>query len=343
MFVTFAQFIQFVVASLDVAKQKRHAIGDDLQEEVYQKIKAMKEKYLPALSETHQKIVVLLEQESLKRTEKEARIRHKKALVQYPELLHKLEISKVMFDHIVDFLTVSKSDILPSHKEKLDSYERQIIKFYEVIRPRKSISESDDNQINLQSKSMMPQGCEPIIPQIKQQGQPLQQQMQEQHDQQQQYMHHLAKKQPPAQIKTHELPQPHPMNDSNDVNMRQGIGVNPGVNLQQILPTSQLPSYSHEPLKSDPQFLISSPQAPYVSSPSTLLTPSPEPGNSGKPIYGNSSLSNNCINISQQEATIEQTGSEFSTLDSPGNDMLAFPLLAGLTNANDTRDRSHVT
>ncbi|KAK6263727.1 hypothetical protein QQP08_018372 [Theobroma cacao] len=109
-------------------------------------------------------------------SEKEARIRYKKALVQCwcdLELLHNLEISKVKFDRIVDFLTVSKSDVLPSHKERLDSYERKIIKFYEVIRPRKPESESNDNQINSQLKSMMLQGCELIIPQIKQQGQPL--------------------------------------------------------------------------------------------------------------------------------------------------------------------------
>ncbi|WRX25884.1 hypothetical protein QQP08_018371 [Theobroma cacao] len=133
------------------------------------------------------------------------------------------------------------------------------------------------------------------------------------------------------------------MNDTNDVNMRQGISVNLGVDLQQILPTGQLPGYSHELLKPDPQFLISSPQAPYVPSPSTLLTPSPELGNSGKPIYGDSSLSNNCINISQQEATIEQVGSEFSTLDSLSNGMLSFPLLAGFTNANDTHGNALTT
>ncbi|PQQ20323.1 hypothetical protein Pyn_16897 [Prunus yedoensis var. nudiflora] len=49
--------------SLDSTSQTGHANGDDWQEEVFQKIKFMKEMYLPELSEMYQKIATKLQQD----------------------------------------------------------------------------------------------------------------------------------------------------------------------------------------------------------------------------------------------------------------------------------------
>ncbi|KAK9283860.1 hypothetical protein L1049_012114 [Liquidambar formosana] len=110
--------------SLDSTAQTGHANGGDWQEEVYQKIKTMKEMYLPELNEMDQKIATKLQQHD--------------SLLQQPktEQLEKLKICKTMLERIISFLQVPKSNIAPSYKEKLGSYENQIINFLNTNRPR---------------------------------------------------------------------------------------------------------------------------------------------------------------------------------------------------------------
>ncbi|KAK8581288.1 hypothetical protein V6N12_071518 [Hibiscus sabdariffa] len=121
--------------SLDSTAQTGQANGGDWQEEVYQKIKAMKETYLPELNEMHQKIAAkLLQHDSLPQQPKS-------------EQLDKLKIFKTMLERILHFLTVSKANIVPAYKEKLSSYEKQIINFINTNRPRKPVSAMQQGQL----------------------------------------------------------------------------------------------------------------------------------------------------------------------------------------------------
>jgi PAX-interacting protein 1 len=54
--------------------------------------------------------------------------------------LEKLKVFKMMLGRFITFLQVSKSNISPIVKEKLGSYEKQIINFINTNRPRKMSS-----------------------------------------------------------------------------------------------------------------------------------------------------------------------------------------------------------
>lgn len=155
------------------------------------------------------------------------------------------------------------------------------------------------------------------------------------------------------------------MNDVNELKIRQGMGVKPGV-FQQHLSTGQRSGYPHQQMKSGPAFPISSPQmlqaaspqlpqhsspqvdqqnllssmtktgtplqsanSPFVvPSPSTPLAPSPMPGDSEKPISGLSSVSN-AGNIGHQQTTGAQASAPSLAIGTPG--ISASPLLAEFT------------
>lgn len=426
--------------------------------------------------------------------------------------LEKLKIFKTMLERIITFLQVSKSNILPGFKEKLGSYEKQIVNFISTNRPRKPVSsmqqqgqlppthmhsmqqqqsqisqgQPHDNQMNSQIQSMnlagsmvtmQPNNVTNVqhnsVPSVSgvstsqqnmlnsvqpgpnmdsgqgtslssmhqvnagslqqnsvsapqqasinnlpsqsgvnmlqsninalqsnsnmmqhqhlkqhqeqqilqsqqlkqmqqrhmqfQKQQLMQQQQQQQHQQQQhqQQQHQQAKQQLPAQLPTHQMPQLNQMNDVNDLKIRQGMAVKPGV-FQQHLTSGQRSAYSHQPLKPGAQFPISSPQllqtaspqipqhsspqidqqnllqsitksgtplqsvnSPFVvPSPSTPMAPSPMPGDSEKPISGISSLSN-AGNIGHQQTTSAQAAAPSLAIGTPG--ISASPLLAEFT------------
>ncbi|XVE77236.1 hypothetical protein DITRI_Ditri13aG0045800 [Diplodiscus trichospermus] len=111
-------------ASLDSPAQTGHADGGDWQEEVYQKIKTLKETYSPELNEMYQKISAKLQQPDSLTQQRTS------------EQLDKLKIFKTMLERIITFLSVSKANIPPSPREKLPSYEKQIINLINVNRPR---------------------------------------------------------------------------------------------------------------------------------------------------------------------------------------------------------------
>ncbi|OAY52742.1 mediator of RNA polymerase II transcription subunit 15a [Manihot esculenta] len=136
--------------SVDSTAQTGHANGGDWQEEVYQKIKVMKELYLPELNEMYQKIAAKLQQHD--------------SLPQQPksEQLEKLKIFKAMLERILSFLQVSKNNILPGFKEKLGSYEKQITNFINTNRPRKPMPSLQQGQLP-QSHIQQPQSQVPQI------------------------------------------------------------------------------------------------------------------------------------------------------------------------------------
>ncbi|KAH7573022.1 hypothetical protein JRO89_XS03G0052800 [Xanthoceras sorbifolium] len=136
---------------------------------IFKEIKAMKEMYYPELNEMYQKIATKLQQHD--------------SLPQPPksEQLEKLKIFKSMLERIITFLQVSKNNISPGFKDKIGSYQKQIVNFIATNRPRKpsmqqgqlppphlhplqqpqsqiSQVQSHDNQMNPQMQSMNLQG-----------------------------------------------------------------------------------------------------------------------------------------------------------------------------------------
>jgi hypothetical protein len=79
--------------------------------------------------------------------------------------LEKLKIFRTMLERIKTFLQVSKNNILPNFKDKLGSYEKQILNFININRSRKPVSslpqpqsqitqnQSHENQMNLQGSA----------------------------------------------------------------------------------------------------------------------------------------------------------------------------------------------
>ncbi|XP_056169355.1 mediator of RNA polymerase II transcription subunit 15a-like [Syzygium oleosum] len=152
--------------SFDSSAQRGHSAGGDWQEEAYQKMKSMREAYLPELNEMYQKIFIKIQQHE--------------SLPQQPnsEQLEKLKAFKGMLERVIAVLQFDKADIVPSLKEKLVHYEKQIINFINGSRARKVAMQqgqlpaphmqmqqqqlqtqitqvqSHENQMNLQLQSM---------------------------------------------------------------------------------------------------------------------------------------------------------------------------------------------
>lgn len=108
--------------SSDSTAQTGNPNGGDWQEEVYQKIKVMKDKYMPFLKEMYQKFIGRLQQHD--------------SLPQQPkgEQFEKLKKVKQMLEGYMTFLQIPKTNLSPSHKEKLGEYERHIVN---IISPHK--------------------------------------------------------------------------------------------------------------------------------------------------------------------------------------------------------------
>ncbi|KAM1039579.1 hypothetical protein ACFX2C_028971 [Malus domestica] len=122
-------------ASLDCRAQTGHANGSDSQEEVYQKIKVMKEMYLTELSEVYQKYVTKLQQpDSLPQPPK-------------PGQLEELKMFKNMLERLISVLQISKNRISPSLKGKLGLYEKQIVKFIITNRTRTEVPPLQQEQL----------------------------------------------------------------------------------------------------------------------------------------------------------------------------------------------------
>ncbi|MCD7450032.1 hypothetical protein HAX54_003088 [Datura stramonium] len=121
--------------SLDSTAQTGNANAADWQEEVYQKIKSMKETYLSELNDLYQKIASKVQQHD--------------SLPQRPqnEQIEKLKMFKTTLERIVLFLRLNKHDIQLTHKEKLLSVEKHITFFLSSNRPRKPASSPLQGQL----------------------------------------------------------------------------------------------------------------------------------------------------------------------------------------------------
>ncbi|XP_010459114.1 PREDICTED: probable disease resistance protein At5g63020 [Camelina sativa] len=97
--------------------------GDDWQEKVFQKITSMKEVYLPDMTEINHRVSAKLQNGFLPHQERS-------------DEFEKLKLFKTMIERMIRFLTVPKSDIMPALKDKVDYYEKQLINFLNMHRPR---------------------------------------------------------------------------------------------------------------------------------------------------------------------------------------------------------------
>ncbi|KAK7261977.1 hypothetical protein RIF29_28304 [Crotalaria pallida] len=115
---------QYQEASLDSTAHIEQPNERDWQEEVYQKIKTLKGSYLLELTEMYQKIETKFHQEydSLPQDHPMA------------DLIERMKVLKIMLQHIIAFLQVSRSNISPNLKEKVGSYEKRIMDFISVKR-----------------------------------------------------------------------------------------------------------------------------------------------------------------------------------------------------------------
>ncbi|XP_034903915.2 mediator of RNA polymerase II transcription subunit 15a isoform X2 [Populus alba] len=166
--------------SLDSTTQSGHVNGNDWQEEIYLKIKVMKETYFPEINEIYQRIAAKLPQHDS----------HSHPQQPKPEQLDKLKALKTMLERLIIFLQVPKNNITLNFKEKLGYYEKQILNFLNTSRPRKPAPnlqqgqlpqlhmqpmqrpqsqvpqlQSHENQLNPQLQSMNLQGSVPTMQQ----------------------------------------------------------------------------------------------------------------------------------------------------------------------------------
>ncbi|CAL0335264.1 unnamed protein product [Lupinus luteus] len=121
--------------SVDSTAQTSQSSRVDWQEEVYQKIQTMKESYLPELTEMYQRIAAKLQQhESLPQQPKS-------------EQLDRARAFRTMLEHIIAFLKVPKNNISSNFKEKIGSYEKQIINLINANKPKKGMSSLPPGQL----------------------------------------------------------------------------------------------------------------------------------------------------------------------------------------------------
>ncbi|KAJ6389653.1 hypothetical protein OIU77_027888 [Salix suchowensis] len=88
------------IAPLDSTAETGHGNGADWQEEIYQKIKVMKETYLPEINEMYQRIDAKLQQHDSHPQQPK------------PEQLDKLKVFKAMLERLITFLQDLYSRIL---------------------------------------------------------------------------------------------------------------------------------------------------------------------------------------------------------------------------------------
>ncbi|XP_011012234.1 PREDICTED: mediator of RNA polymerase II transcription subunit 15a-like isoform X2 [Populus euphratica] len=123
------------LTSPDSTTQTGHVNGNDWQEEIYQKIKVMKDMYFPEINEIYQRIAAKLPQH-------DSHLEQPKS-----EQLDKLKVLKTMLERLIMFLQVPKNNITLNFKEKLGSYERQILNFLNTSRPRKPVPNLQQGQL----------------------------------------------------------------------------------------------------------------------------------------------------------------------------------------------------
>ncbi|KAJ0253993.1 Mediator complex subunit 15 [Hirschfeldia incana] len=261
--------------------------GGDWQEEAYQKIEALKEKYILVLSTLFQRI-------SNKLREIDALPQQK---IQHGPI-EKLRASQAMLKQVLVFLNVPRSGITEMHRDRFSLYEAQLLKF---VKPNQTLTRmplqhqqqqvhlppSQTQQTLLQSQSdlttshtAMPHSLqtrpkmEPKeesnimtssghVPSLKQNHASNPQQKQFHHLPMQHQVSQRQQKQPQT---NHQQQLQMPKNEMNDVRMRQDVNTKAGLPQQHISPSQRhlakpMASLNFSPSASSPQIQnYSSPQ-----------------------------------------------------------------------------------
>ncbi|MCL7034178.1 hypothetical protein MKW94_018900 [Papaver nudicaule] len=124
----------------------------NVQEETYQAIRSMREKYLPNLSEMHRRIS--------QKSQQIASLGQPSA----PEQIEKLKIYINMLDKFIGILNLPKSSVHPNYKDKLAIVEKQIVNILGSNRSR---------ILGQQQQQILPNDGHPLVaPQQQQQIQP---------------------------------------------------------------------------------------------------------------------------------------------------------------------------
>ncbi|CAH8353882.1 unnamed protein product [Eruca vesicaria subsp. sativa] len=110
----------------------------DWQEELYQKIRTMKDKYLPDLCVISQRIAAKFQQQNSLPQQ------------QRSEQFEKLKQFKTMVERMIQFLSVSKSNLVPAFKDRVTFYETQIIRFVNMHRTMKPVQKEQLPQSQMQ-------------------------------------------------------------------------------------------------------------------------------------------------------------------------------------------------
>ncbi|VAI87104.1 unnamed protein product [Triticum turgidum subsp. durum] len=385
--------------SADSTAQTGHAGAGDWQEEIYQMIKSLKDQYFAELSELFNKISVKLQHvDSIIPPQKpsEQYDRMKSFKIMLERILQMLQISKstiqpAMRDKVPQY---EKQIISILNSQRRKPVQPQIQQHFQPPAgqaPNSSISQQQQPSQTLQqhdshtnpqaSLSSMSTGLQSSsaagiqhvpAPPTKNFSAPTQQmkrQMFQQYQQKQQMLQqqlpvqqHLQKQQP-VQM---QIPQLHAGNDVNELKVRQGTAMKPGMYQQHL---GQRSNYYHQQLKQSGAFPISSPQnnlqasspqishhsqvdqhnplpsqvktgtplhsanSPFVPSPSPSIAPSPIPVDSDKPHSNISSLTNTGQAGHQQTSLVPQTQS--IAVNTPG--ISASPLLAEFTSVDGSQ------
>ncbi|KAL9306274.1 hypothetical protein AtEden1_Chr1g0017251 [Arabidopsis thaliana] len=98
-------------------------IGDDWREEVFQKLRSMRERYLPHVTDVYQRLA--------------DKLNHEESLPQLQRSKHidKLQSMKTNIEQLIQVLSLRKRNIMPILKDcRWDYYEKRIIYFLITLR-----------------------------------------------------------------------------------------------------------------------------------------------------------------------------------------------------------------
>ncbi|XP_013638222.1 PREDICTED: mediator of RNA polymerase II transcription subunit 15a-like isoform X1 [Brassica oleracea var. oleracea] len=134
-------------AFLDSMAQTESGYGVDWQEEIFQKIKTLKDAYFSDLTEIDQRVGAKLQQYSLPQQQRS-------------EEFEKLKRVKTMLERMIQIISVSKRNIMPALKEKVAFYEKQIILFVNVYKGSKPVQQEQlpESQMQPMQQQSSPHG-----------------------------------------------------------------------------------------------------------------------------------------------------------------------------------------
>ncbi|XP_051195620.1 uncharacterized protein [Lolium perenne] len=127
--------------SEDSTAQTGHAGAGDWQEEIYQKIRSLKEQHFAELNELFNKLSVKLQ--------------HVDSVVPCPapsELYERMESFKIMLGGILRMLQISKSSIQPAQRDMVPLYEKHIINILTARRFQPPTGQAPNSDISWQQQ-----------------------------------------------------------------------------------------------------------------------------------------------------------------------------------------------